>query len=76
MWPNTQLKKTQVTDHRPQTDGTGSLLKLNSLKAVKLKNKILSRLQCWESRRKERDSGLDPFLYPLSELLLLLLLYK
>ena len=36
-WPNTQLQKTQVTD-RQTTDRTGSLLKLNSLKAVKLKN--------------------------------------
>ena len=37
---------------------------------------ILSCLQSWESRRKKRDSGLDPFLCPLSELLLLILLYE
>ena len=28
------------TDHRPQTDGTGSSLKLNSVYAVKLKNNL------------------------------------
>ena len=43
VWPNTQLQKTQVTDTQT-TDRTGSLLKLNSLKAVKLKN-LVPRIQ-------------------------------
>ena len=32
-----RVEKTQII-HRPQTDGTGSSLKLNSVYAVKLKN--------------------------------------
>ena len=40
---------TKREGHRPQTDGTGSSLKLNSVYAVKLKNNTLPKYFCSSS---------------------------